>query len=64
MPCLLPTGRFFDVVSVEQRLGMEMFDRLQRSGMPMGPSVIDRKAQRVGFFLGSQSREMASRCVV
>ncbi|MEV6613399.1 bifunctional DNA primase/polymerase [Streptomyces sp. NPDC051051] len=57
MPCLLPTGRFFDVVSVEQRLGMEMFDRFQRSGMPMGPSVIDRKAQRVGFFLGSQSRE-------
>ncbi|MFC8569082.1 bifunctional DNA primase/polymerase [Streptomyces sp. NPDC057245] len=57
MPCLLATGRFFDVVSVEQRLGLEMFDRLLRSGMPFGPSVIDRKAQRVGFFLGSQSRE-------
>lgn len=57
MPCLLPTGRFFDVVSVDQRLGMEMFDRLQRTGMPFGPSVIDRKAQRVGFFLCSQSRE-------
>ncbi len=56
-PCLLSTGRFFDVVAVEQRLGMEMFDRLQRSGMPFGPSVVDRKAQRVGFFLGSQSRE-------
>ncbi|CAL9310949.1 hypothetical protein SUDANB148_04724 [Streptomyces sp. SudanB148_2056] len=57
MPCLLPTGRFFDVVSVDQRLGMEMFDRLQRTGMPHGPSVIDRKAQRVGFFLSSESRE-------
>jgi bifunctional DNA primase/polymerase-like protein len=57
MPCLLPTGRYFDVVSVEQRLGMEMFDRLQRSGMPFGPTVVDRKAQRVGFFLVSQSRE-------
>ncbi|MGQ4399055.1 hypothetical protein ACN6K4_002540 [Streptomyces hayashii] len=56
-PCLLPTGRFFDVVSVDQRLGMEMFDRLQRAGMLFGPSVIGRKAQRVGFFLCSQSRE-------
>lgn len=56
-PCLLATGRFFDVVSVEQRLGLEMFDRLLRSGLPFGPSVIDRKAQRVGFFLGSKSHE-------
>ncbi|MET9382949.1 bifunctional DNA primase/polymerase [Streptomyces sp. NPDC002928] len=56
-PSLLATGRFFDVLSVKQRLGMEMFDRLQRSGMPFGPSAIDRKAQRVGFFLGSESRE-------
>ncbi|MFD4571595.1 bifunctional DNA primase/polymerase [Streptomyces sp. NPDC058417] len=57
MPCLLSTGRFFDVLSVEQRLGMEMFDRLQRSGMPFGPSLIDRKTARVGFFLGSKARE-------
>ncbi|MBD9731606.1 bifunctional DNA primase/polymerase [Streptomyces sp. H28] len=57
MPCLLATGRFFDVVSVEQRLGLEMFDRLLRSGLPFGPSVVDRKVQRVGFFLGSQSHE-------
>ncbi|WP_443060471.1 bifunctional DNA primase/polymerase [Streptomyces sp. NBC_00459] len=57
MPCLLPTGRFFDVLSVDQRLGMEMFDRLQRNGMLFGPAVMDRKAQRVGFFLGSESCE-------
>ncbi|MER5489457.1 hypothetical protein ABT024_40785, partial [Streptomyces sp. NPDC002812] len=57
MPCLLATGRLFDVVSVEQRLGLEMFDRILRSGLPFGPSLIDRKAQRVGFFLGSQSRD-------
>ncbi|MFD5285186.1 bifunctional DNA primase/polymerase [Streptomyces rubrogriseus] len=56
-PSLVPTGRLFDVLSVEERLGLEMFDRLQRSGMPFGPSVADRKAQRVGFFLGSDSRE-------
>ncbi|MET8956437.1 bifunctional DNA primase/polymerase [Streptomyces sp. NPDC004533] len=57
MPVLLPTGRFFDVLSVDQRLGMEMYDRLLRSGMPFGPTAIDRKVQRVGFFLSSQSRE-------
>ncbi|MCH0560006.1 bifunctional DNA primase/polymerase [Streptomyces sp. MUM 16J] len=57
MPALLPTGRFFDVLSVDQRLGLEMYDRLLRSGMPFGPTVSDRKAQRVGFFLGSASRE-------
>ncbi|MFS4105623.1 bifunctional DNA primase/polymerase [Streptomyces sp. PD-S100-1] len=57
IPCLLATGRHFDVVSVHERLGLEMFDRLLRSGMPFGPSMIDRKVQRVGFFLGSQSRE-------
>lgn len=57
MPCLLSTGRYFDAVSVDERLGLEMFDRLQRSGLPFGPSVVDRKAQRVGFFLGSRSRE-------
>lgn len=57
MPMLLPTGRLFDVMSVDQRLGTEMFDRLQRSGMPFGPCLIDRKAQRVGFFLGSESHE-------
>ncbi|GFH35706.1 hypothetical protein SCWH03_19280 [Streptomyces pacificus] len=57
MPCLLATGCSFDVVSVEQRLGLEMFDRLTRSSLPFGPSLVDRKAQRVGFFLGSQSRD-------
>ncbi|MFC8006347.1 hypothetical protein ACFUCH_16075 [Streptomyces olivaceus] len=36
---------------------MEMLDRLQRSGMPFGPSLIDRKTQRVGFFLGSKNEE-------
>lgn len=57
MPVLLPTGRLFDVLSVDQRLGLEMYDRLLRSGMPFGPTAVDRKAQRVGFFLNSQSRE-------
>ncbi|MEV0446262.1 bifunctional DNA primase/polymerase [Streptomyces spectabilis] len=61
MPVLVQTGRLFDVVSVDQRLGTEMFDRLRLSGMPFGPSVIDRRAQRVGFFLGSGSHEPFTR---
>ncbi len=56
-PYALPAGRFFDTVTVEQRVGMETFDQLLRRGLPFGPAVLDRKAQRVGFFLGSRSRE-------
>lgn len=56
-PYMLPTGRFFDVVTVDQRIGIEAFDQLLRRGLPFGPTVLDHKARRVGFFLGSQSRE-------
>lgn len=57
VPYALPAGRFFDVVTVEQRLGLETFDQLLRRGLPFGPAVLDHKARRVGFFLGSRSRE-------
>ncbi|MEU6991920.1 bifunctional DNA primase/polymerase [Streptomyces sp. NPDC046465] len=63
IPTLLSTGRLFDVVSVGQRLGMEMFDRFLHSAMPFGPTVVDRKAQKVGFFLGSGSRETFTCCL-
>ncbi|WP_210585905.1 bifunctional DNA primase/polymerase [Streptomyces sp. GESEQ-35] len=56
-PYMLPTGRFFDVVTVDQRIGVEAFDQLLRRGLPFGPTVLDHKARRVGFFLGSQSQE-------
>ncbi|MEW1776199.1 bifunctional DNA primase/polymerase [Streptomyces sp. NPDC086777] len=56
-PYMLPTGRYFDVVTVDQRVGMETFDQLLRRGLPFGPTVLDHKAQRVGFFLGSRSQE-------
>lgn len=56
-PYVLPAGRYFDVVTVEQRLGMETFDQLLRQGLPFGPVALDHKAQRVGFFLGSRSQE-------
>ncbi|MGW1802472.1 bifunctional DNA primase/polymerase [Streptomyces sp. NPDC001984] len=57
MPYALSAGRFFDVVTVEQRVGMETFDQLLRRGLPIGPVELDHKAQRVGFFLGSRSQE-------
>ncbi|WP_258395312.1 MULTISPECIES: bifunctional DNA primase/polymerase [unclassified Streptomyces] len=56
-PTMLHTGRFFDVVSVGQRLGLETFDQMCRQGLPCGPAMVDRAAQRVGFFLGSNSRD-------
>ena len=56
-PYALAAGRFFDVVTVDQRVGMEAFDQLLRRGLPFGPVVLDQKARRVGFFLGSRSDE-------
>ncbi|MFD1662535.1 bifunctional DNA primase/polymerase [Streptomyces caeni] len=56
-PFALSAGRFFDVVTVEQQIGMETFDQLLRRGLPFGPVVLDHKARRVGFFLGSRSQE-------
>ncbi|OIJ69199.1 hypothetical protein WN71_003835 [Streptomyces mangrovisoli] len=56
-PYALTVGRFFDVVTVEHRVGMETFDQLLRRGLPFGPVVLDHKACRIGFFLGSRSKE-------
>lgn len=56
-PYALAAGRFFDVVTVEQRVGMETFDQLLHRGLPFGPLVLDYKARRVGFLLGSRSQE-------
>jgi hypothetical protein len=56
-PCMLPTGRLFDVVVVNERLGLETFDQLLRRGAPFGPALVDHKARCVGFFLSSDSQE-------
>ncbi|GAB3010100.1 hypothetical protein GCM10023080_090450 [Streptomyces pseudoechinosporeus] len=56
-PCMLPTGRLFDVVVLDYRTGLETFDQLVRRDMPLGPVMVDHAAQRVGFFLNSQLRE-------
>ncbi|MYX55947.1 hypothetical protein GTZ89_09505 [Streptomyces sp. SID8382] len=56
-PYTLPTGRFFDVVVIEQRVGLETFEQLDRRGLPMGPVLADWGAKQVGFFLPSKSRQ-------
>ncbi|MDW6059917.1 bifunctional DNA primase/polymerase [Streptomyces sp. FXJ1.4098] len=56
-PYTLPTGRLFDVVVIEQRVGLETFEQLDRRGLPMGPVLADWGAKQVGFFLPSKSRE-------
>ncbi|MFD5076502.1 bifunctional DNA primase/polymerase [Streptomyces sp. NPDC058371] len=56
-PCMLPTGRLFDVVVVNERLGLETFDQLLRRVAPFGPALVDHKARCVGFFLSSDSQK-------
>lgn len=56
-PSMIPAGRLFDVVSVEQRLGLETFDQMCRRELPCGPVMVDHRARRVGFFLSSNSRD-------
>ncbi|MFJ3903969.1 bifunctional DNA primase/polymerase [Streptomyces sp. NPDC090025] len=55
-PYPLSTGRVFDVVSVDQRVGIEAFDQLLRKGRPLGPVVLDHRARRTGFLLPPDSR--------
>ncbi|MFD3558101.1 bifunctional DNA primase/polymerase [Streptomyces sp. NPDC058686] len=54
-PYMLPTGRFFDVVSVDQRVGIETFDQLMRRRLLCGPIILDHGARRMGFCMASQS---------
>ncbi|WP_338423579.1 bifunctional DNA primase/polymerase [Streptomyces gobiensis] len=54
-PYALPTGRLFDLVVLEQRIGLETFDQIDRRCMPLGPVSVDWGSRRVGFFLPSNS---------
>ncbi|MGW1723596.1 hypothetical protein ACWCQK_11785 [Streptomyces sp. NPDC002306] len=49
---LLAAGRFWDVLSVPDRLGLLTLDLLWQPGLPVpGPTLVDTVAHRVGFFL-------------
>jgi len=61
LPYAMPAGRYFDVVLINQRLGMETFDQLLRRGMPMGPVMVDHRSQKMGFFLNSGWRDRFAR---
>ena len=50
-PYALPVGRYFDLVVVDERIGIETFDQLERRGMPLGPVMVDWSAKHVGFFV-------------
>ncbi|MGK5530293.1 bifunctional DNA primase/polymerase [Streptomyces sp. URMC 129] len=63
-PYAIPTGRTFDVVALEQRVGVETFDQLERHNMPVGPVMADWSAQQIGFFLPVGSRERFGRMLV
>ncbi|UXY25735.1 hypothetical protein [Streptomyces sp. HUAS TT20] len=49
---LLEAGRFWDVLSVPDRLGLLTLDLLWRPSLPVpGPTLVDTVVRRVGFFL-------------
>ncbi|MCX5000123.1 hypothetical protein ABZ722_24795 [Streptomyces longwoodensis] len=49
---LLRAGRFWDVLSVPDRLGLLTLDLLWQPSLPVpGPTLVDTAAHRVGFFL-------------
>ncbi|GGT36696.1 hypothetical protein GCM10010254_66180 [Streptomyces chromofuscus] len=49
---LLEAGRFWDVLSVPDQLGLLTLDLLWRPTLPVpGPTLVDTAAHRVGFFL-------------
>ncbi|MFJ9352110.1 hypothetical protein [Streptomyces sp. NPDC101237] len=49
---LLEAGRYWDVLSVPDRLGLLTLDLLWRPSLPVpGPTLADSSAGRVGFFL-------------
>ncbi|MEU6578458.1 hypothetical protein [Streptomyces sp. NPDC046805] len=49
---LLEAGRFWDVLSVPDELGLLTLDLLWRPSLPVpGPTLVDMEAHRVGFFL-------------
>ncbi|MFJ4687813.1 bifunctional DNA primase/polymerase [Streptomyces sp. NPDC088789] len=62
-PYALPAGRYFDVVVIEQLIGLETFAQLDRRGLPLGPVMADWGGKRTGFFLPSGSRERFDRMV-
>jgi hypothetical protein len=62
-PYALPAGRRFDVVVVEQRLGVETFAQLERHRLPVGPVMADWASEALGFFLPPGSRERFSRMI-
>lgn len=49
---LLEAGRYWDVLSVPDRLGLLTLDLLWQTSRPVpGPTLVDTAAHRVGFFL-------------
>ncbi|MGV9941575.1 hypothetical protein [Streptomyces sp. NPDC003401] len=49
---LLEAGRYWDVLSVPERLGLLTLDLLWQPSLPVpGPTLVDTAAHRIGFFL-------------
>ncbi|GAA3756564.1 bifunctional DNA primase/polymerase [Streptomyces tremellae] len=62
-PYPFPVGVAFEVVATDQRLGVEVYDQLERRNMPVGPVMADRGSHQVGFFLPLNSRDRFARLI-
>lgn len=63
LPYLLPVGRAFDLLALGQEVGLEALDQLRRRRLPLGPVLIDRAAQQVGFLLPPGSQDCFARAM-
>ncbi|RLL68889.1 hypothetical protein D7M15_20960 [Streptomyces sp. Z26] len=60
-PCVLPTGKHFDAVVLDERVGLETFDQLDRRRLPLGPVMVDHASRQVGFLLPAKSEQRFAR---
>ncbi|WP_206320146.1 bifunctional DNA primase/polymerase [Streptomyces zingiberis] len=62
-PYLLAVGRIFEVVVIDERAGLETFDQLRRTNLPVGPVMADWASHQVGFFLPPRSEKQFANLV-
>lgn len=50
-PMLVPTGRLFDLLTVDESIGLEAVDLLRRDRHELAPAFQDRAVNKVGFLV-------------
>lgn len=50
-PMLVPTGRLFDLLTVDESIGLEAIDLLRRDQHEVPPALQDKAVNKVGFLI-------------